>query len=103
MHFTTVLVISYGEDLLLKSFFSEMLGIADTRIHDVSRELCARSDGEQALTSVAVAREIYGFLDTNTSSDEDWERLRYVPIFLSFEYTAISVYPETRTTLEKTG
>jgi hypothetical protein len=81
MHYTSVLAISYGNDPLLKTFFSDTLGMVDTCTRNVTDELFSRSECEVP-TSVAVAREIYKFLDTNDSLVKDWEELRYVVVYI---------------------
>jgi hypothetical protein len=80
-----VLAPHYGYDPLLETFFTATLGIKDCCAQDVLDELETRSENRDIPTDLAVAGEMYAFLDTE-SSNVDWQDMEYVNAFFDDIY-----------------
>ncbi|KAF2825039.1 hypothetical protein CC86DRAFT_420454 [Ophiobolus disseminans] len=74
--FTTVLSRTYGEDALVHSLFSTILGIPDCQIGDVLEELESRRDNGSAGTHLSLTSRIYAFLATKASTEDDWQKIK---------------------------
>jgi hypothetical protein len=67
-----VLTRSYSNNAHLNSFFSTILAIPSLTIEDVFQEIEMRRDNNRKATELPLVRDIYAFLASKESSDEDW-------------------------------
>jgi hypothetical protein len=72
----TVLARSYGKNALLNSFFSTILDIPSLTIEDIFQEIEWRRDKNGRATELSLVRDIYAFLASKASSDEDWRVIK---------------------------
>lgn len=75
----SVLKRTYGvDDILLKSFFTTILGIRDWNLDDMFLELDKRREGPKDVMRPETMQQIYDELSKGTWVDDEWARIRYV-------------------------
>ncbi|RAR05911.1 hypothetical protein DDE83_007182 [Stemphylium lycopersici] len=72
MRYKTVIATHYGNEPLLKSFFTATLELQDIQISDIFFELRCRRIAFVPSMSTNVAGEMYAFLNANMSADKTW-------------------------------
>lgn len=81
MRYKTVIATHYGNEPLLKSFFTATLELQDIQISDIFFELRCRRIAFVPSMSTNVAGEMYAFLNANMSADKTWAAAKYVLLF----------------------
>jgi hypothetical protein len=74
--FKTVLSRTYDRDNSLEVFFSNILEVPCLTYEDILHEVNFRRDSRPGNTSVAIMRDLYAFLASKASSDDDWRAIK---------------------------
>ncbi|KAH6212673.1 hypothetical protein HBI42_148920 [Parastagonospora nodorum] len=74
--FKSVLPRSYERDDLLDGFFANILEIPGLLLEDILDEITHRHENCPDDTSIPIMHDIYAFLDSKASNDDDWRTIK---------------------------
>jgi hypothetical protein len=72
----SVLSRSYERDDLLDGFFANILKIPGLRLEVILDEITYRHKNRPDRTSIPIMHDIYAFLDSKASNDDDWRTIK---------------------------